>query len=123
MHVVSVALGGAIGAVCRYKLSEWVLRRAMVGFPLGTLMVNLVGCFFMGVLYASIGQADISQNIKLFLFAGLLGAFTTFSTYSIEIVSLFNAGQWRAALLSFVLHNLLGITLGFAGYWVMKQVV
>jgi CrcB protein len=88
-----VAVGGAVGAVMRYWLSIAVARIAGVAFPVGTLIVNVLGCLAMGVLFAVIVERGQPAAWRALLMSGLLGGFTTFSAFSIETVSLFESGE------------------------------
>lgn len=90
-----VAVGGALGAALRYLIGEWV---AQDGFPYATLGVNLVGSLLLGVLTVSVAQHLISTNLALLLATGVLGAFTTMSTFSVETVTLFDQGESTVAL-------------------------
>lgn len=88
---VSVAVGGALGALSRYHLSAWILSRSVGLFPYGTFTVNILGCFFIGLLYP-LGD-NLSPQSRVFLSSGFLGAFTTFSTFSLETIELFMSEQ------------------------------
>ena len=91
-----IAGGGAIGALSRYALGGLIQGRVAGDFPIGTLLVNLLGCFAFGLLFGWIGIST-SHGLRGFLFTGLLGGFTTFSTFGFETVNLMQRGQQGAA--------------------------
>jgi fluoride exporter len=94
--VLMVALGGAVGAVARFGLSRWVMQVTAGGYPWGTLVVNVLGSLLIGVLFIVLQQQ--SEAIRLMLIAGFLGALTTFSTFSLEVVLLLESGNWSGAM-------------------------
>jgi CrcB protein len=97
--LLAVAAGGALGAVLRYAVSTGVQRWLGAGFPWGTLTVNALGSLLMGVLYVLLTErTSASPATRAFLVVGLLGAFTTFSTFSIETLTLVEAGRQLRAL-------------------------
>jgi len=109
MNVLAVGLGGAIGAVLRYLLGQAIPRLAG-GFPLSTFCVNIVGCFAIGVIVALAGRnSGIDPRLVLFLQTGICGGFTTFSTFSLETVSLMDEGKIPLALLYLCASVMLGI--------------
>lgn len=115
-NVFMVALGGSIGAVLRYLtlLSTQFLKQK-TAIPLGTLLVNVLGCLIIGFL-ATLGTQTkwISAEARNFLIVGILGAYTTFSTFGYESVSLLETGfKWQ-----FAANILLQIGLGFAAVWI-----
>lgn len=97
--VLAVALGGALGAVARYGLNEAAIRLFGVAFPWGTLAVNVVGSVTMGVLIELMALVwSPGPEVRAFLVVGVLGAFTTFSTFSLDAVVLAQRGEaWAAA--------------------------
>ena len=103
MQVLLVALGGALGSVARYGVGFAAARWMGLGFPWGTLTVNIVGGFAMGLLAARIGPAQ--ENLRLLLGVGILGGFTTFSAFSLETVRLMEQGPTPAML--YVLASLI----------------
>ncbi len=116
--VMLVAVGGALGSVARYALSGWVLRQATEGrFPLGTFVVNVLGCLVIGVLAGFAADEDVfSAEARVFLFTGTIGGFTTFSAFGLETFSLLRRGEvWLAGsyVLLSVLVGLLALWLGF----------
>ena len=109
-----IAAGGATGALMRYWLSNGIYALLGRGFPYGTLTVNVVGSLFMGFLYVfMIERMDVGVEWRAALMIGLLGAFTTFSTFSIETLNLLESGeQLKAAM-----NILLSVTLCILGCW------
>lgn len=93
-----VALGGAIGSMGRYGISL-LLVNATKSFPFATLTVNIVGSFLLGLLVMSQQQQQLGQHGFLLLGVGVLGAFTTFSTFSVEVILLAQQGEWVKAVL------------------------
>ncbi len=114
--LLQVALGGAFGAVGRYLMGVAIVRLMGHGFPWGTLAVNVVGSFLMGVLVVLLGQFN-GTRISSFLIPGFLGGFTTFSAFSLDAMTLYERGQVGAAagyVLASVLLSLAGIGAGLA---------
>ena len=97
MTLAYVALGGALGALARYGISGWVYDRMGETFPWGTVVVNVLGCLALGAVVRWLQVSDVSPEVRPFLTIGLLGAFTTFSTFSYETVALLQEGQWLRA--------------------------
>ena len=96
--VFAVACGGAIGAMGRYFISNYFQTVAGNTFPLGTLTVNVLGCAILGVLFAALSSVWApSQEIRAFLTVGMMGAFTTFSAFSLEVVLMIERAQWVLA--------------------------
>ena len=95
--LLAVALGGAVGALARYGVSTAVAAAFGPRFPLGTLVANVAGSFAMGWLFALFAErVHVSPEMRLLVMTGLLGAFTTFSTFSVETLALLQAGRWLA---------------------------
>ena len=101
---IAVALGGAIGALLRFYVSETVSSE---GFPWATLTVNLVGSLLLGVMTAAVAASTLSETQALLLGTGILGAFTTLSTFSVETATLYDEEQW-SALLGYIASSALG---------------
>ncbi|HEU5088564.1 MAG TPA: fluoride efflux transporter CrcB, partial [Roseiflexaceae bacterium] len=94
LNLVVIALGAAIGANLRYGLSLWAAQRWGAAFPYGTLMINVIGSFVIGlVLVLATSRITLSEPARLLLVTGLLGGFTTFSSFSFETYSLVTAGS------------------------------
>ena len=93
-NILLVAFGGALGSVARYLVNVWSVRLAGVNFPWGTLTVNLVGSFMIGLFAEMIARKfDASAEMRIFLITGVLGGFTTFSAFSLDAVSLITRGD------------------------------
>ncbi|GIU26326.1 fluoride efflux transporter CrcB [Shewanella schlegeliana] len=103
-NVLFVALGGSIGAVFRYLISLLMLQVFGSGFPFGTLVVNILGSFLMGVIFALGQVSELSPEIKAFIGVGMLGALTTFSTFSNETLLLMQEGELVKAVLNVVVN-------------------
>lgn len=117
-NVLLVAVGGGLGSVCRYLLAGYVLHRTPnLSFPLGTFLVNVAGCFGVGVLGGLVVKYDLlSPDVRVFLFTGIAGGFTTFSAFGLESFHLLRRGEvWvAAAYVAFsVLVGLLAVWVGF----------
>ena len=116
--ILWVGLGGFLGSIGRYLLSEYVqyLMRGRV-FPYGTLVVNLIGCLGIGFLSQWVGTRGLlSPEIRLFVFVGLLGGFTTFSTFGNETMNLWQSGDSAAAFANIVVHVALGLGAAWLGH-------
>jgi CrcB protein len=110
LNLLAIAVGGALGSVARYLLSTFVLRVSGTLFPLGTFVVNVIGC----LVFATTQRAAISPTTRLFLLTGVLGGFTTFSSYAFESFLLVRDGQMAWAAI-----NIAGqVIAGLAGMWV-----
>ncbi len=107
--------GGALGSLARYLLSGWVQSKTGLLFPMGTLVVNLAGCFLAGLLWGLFEEGGMTSNLRVFVFIGLLGGFTTFSTFGLESVNLLRDGDWKAGLINVMANNAGGLLLAFAG--------
>ena len=127
MRMGLLAGGGALGTLCRYGLSGLVQDRATTAakavFPWGTLAVNLIGCFVIGLLWALGEESRFSPRTQLFLFLGLLGGFTTFSSYALESVSLLRGGALLWAAGNVLASNFLGLALTFGGLFLGRWIV
>ncbi len=114
---LAIALGGAGGAMSRFWVMTQTTHWLGKGFPYGTLLVNVIGSFVLGFLSIFLVQKlHVSEALKLAIMVGFLGSFTTFSTFSLDVLNAFNTGQSLKAVLyivSSVLTSLLGVYLGY----------
>ncbi|MGI9554039.1 MAG: fluoride efflux transporter CrcB [Thermodesulfobacteriota bacterium] len=120
INIILISIGGAVGALSRYTLTNLISREFQSNFPLGTLGVNLLGCFIIGIAWQFSEHFAIAKNVRLFFFVGLLGAFTTFSTFGLESLHLFKDGHVKSAVLNIFLNNILGIILVLLGIFVYR---
>ncbi|GMU81836.1 MAG: putative fluoride ion transporter CrcB [Planctomycetota bacterium] len=109
--------GSGLGGVCRYLLAGWTQRWAGAAFPLGTLLVNLTGCLLIGFLTAALaGRWLVREEYRLALTIGVLGGFTTFSSFGLETFALLNDGQYARAALNVGGSVVLGLVAVWIGY-------
>jgi len=104
-----LAAAGACGAVARYALAGIVQRATPVDFPLGTLAVNVLGCFLFGVIWTLGDRLLISGETRFLILTGFMGAFTTFSTFAFETSGMLDDSQWWLAVGNLAAHNGLGV--------------
>jgi CrcB protein len=115
MNLLFVALGGSAGAIARYCLGTFINSNVNAQFPYGTLFVNVTGSFVIGFLFAMFERLSLPNELKLLLITGFLGAYTTFSSYSLETVRLAMEGKMSVALVNFLLNNGLCLACTVAG--------
>lgn len=114
MNIIAVGIGGFFGAILRYSIGK--VMPSPSGFPFGTLMINLLGCLFLAWFFTiSAKKWKINPNLKLAIGSGFTGAFTTFSTFSVETLNLIKNHQYVFAILYLLLSILGGITLALFG--------
>ena len=99
MKMLLVAMGGAVGSMARYQIGAMVLARTETwAFPLGTFIVNVLGCLIAGILIGVAEYRDfLTLEMRLLIFTGFLGGFTTFSAFGVETVALIERGQYAVA--------------------------
>ena len=121
-----ISAGGILGTCSRYlvfiytdsfgeKIFPWIKI-----FPLGTLLVNSFGCLAAGFLWAMFSSLGFIKSYRLFCFVGFLGAFTTFSAYSLDTVSLFFEGKFKLGILNILLNNILSLVFVILGFWTAR---
>jgi len=115
-----IGIGSFFGGVFRYLLSLLIQTKITTNFPLGTLAVNIIGCFFIGIVLGIFEKGQISHEWKLFLATGLLGGFTTFSAFSGETFMLFREGYIGYALIYILASVLLGLLATYLAYSLTK---
>ena len=121
-QVLAIATGGAAGALLRFWMSQGVYQLFGRGFPYGTLAVNVLGSFLMGLLFVYLlDRSHIAPEWRAAILIGLLGAFTTFSTFSIETLNLFEQGEQLKALMNAVLSVVLCLFATWLGVIIGRQ--
>lgn len=116
-----VILGSAVGGATRFITSELIKRKIPMKFPIGTFLVNILGCFLIGVVYAYTSKnADNSPQLKLLLATGFCGGFTTFSAFSAENMDLLKSGNHITAVVYILTSVTLGILATVAGNYTFK---
>lgn len=121
--MLMISLGAAVGANLRYGLSFWAAQQWGVSFPYGTLLVNVLGSFCIGMLLEYIGTYPGSAQWRAPLVTGLLGSLTTFSTFSFETYQLMMQGSWLWAGLNVVGSIILGLCAVFLGVGLVRLIV
>ncbi len=122
--LLAIAAGGAVGAIARYYVTGQILRLVGTGFPLGTLLVNVLGSFVMGGLVElMILRWNVGAEFRSFLTVGVLGAFTTFSAFSLDFAVLVERGALSVAALYAVLSVILSIGGLFAGIYLIRGIL
>jgi len=119
--LLSVAIGGGIGAVARFLLSAYLNKIFGATFPVGTLGVNIIGSFLIGFLFLYF-ENIISVNLKAFLITGVLGALTTFSTFSLETILMVENGLYLKALLNIFLNVTFSLIATILGMVLFKKI-
>ncbi|MDD9301761.1 MAG: fluoride efflux transporter CrcB [Desulfobacter sp.] len=124
IKIAMVGLGGALGAICRYMVYETCLIMVKEAWlPLGTLIVNILGCFLIGFLGGIAETRDLfSPELRALIFVGFLGGFTTFSTFGYESFFFIRNGQAEMAAINVALQLTLGILGVWAGFTLAKLV-
>ena len=114
--VLLVGLGGAIGSIARYLVGLLCKDITGISFPINTFLVNMIGCFCIGLLSFQLTKNTDPDNLRLFAIVGVLGGFTTFSSFSIEVINMFREKFVVQALLYVLVSNVLGIFAAYMGY-------
>jgi CrcB protein len=120
MILLLIAVGGAAGSVLRYLIGGRIQHFAPHGFPLGTLFVNVVGCFLIGIFVRQFMNIQTHNYLRALLMVGFCGGFTTFSAFSMETVGLIEGGEYPRAIAYITLSVLLCLIATFAGMNVVR---
>lgn len=123
LNILVIALGAAIGANLRYGVSLWAAQRWGASFPYGTLLVNVIGSFVIGIVLAlAATRLTLSEPLRLLIVTGLLGGFTTFSSLSYETYALLANGSWSMAGVYLLGSFTLGLAAVFLGVGVARLI-
>lgn len=123
IKVLILITGGAIGSALRYWVSMWVQRSMLYSFPFGILSVNVIGSFLIGFCWSLAEDHNFSVNTRAFLFTGLFGGFTTFSSFALDTMSLMKTGDYKLAFINILASNILGLIAVFLGLLLGKNVL
>jgi CrcB protein len=116
-----VGLAGLVGTLARYVMSVWIDDRLSQTFPVGTLAVNLLGCFLAGFLFHLTEQKyQLDAVVRTAIFVGFLGGFTTFSSYALQTVNMVRDGSVLLAGANVIISNVAGLLLVWAGYALVR---
>lgn len=116
LKLTLIFVGSGVGGILRYAVAGFVQNLWRPTFPLGTLIVNLSGCLAIGFLATALSGSLVREEYRIAILIGVLGGYTTFSTFGRETLSLLQDGQWLAAVVNILLSNLLGLIGVWAGW-------
>jgi len=118
--LLAIGTGSFIGGIFRYLLSQFIQARFLSAFPYGTLFVNIIGCFLIGLVFGLADRGNLTQEWRLIIATGFIGGFTTFSAFSNETVSMLRDGQLGYALVYIIASVVLGLMATFIGISIIK---
>ena len=121
LKVIIVGFGGFFGSIFRYLI--YLLSNNLIGysFPFGTILVNVLGCFLIGLIYQIFSDTiSLSDNLKLFMTIGFLGGFTTFSAFSLDVFLLYQSNSKLAAIIYIFITLVLSLLAMLGGMWIFK---
>ena len=122
-EILAIMLGGGLGATSRHGVHIFVHRFAAGNFPVGTITVNMLGSFFIGLCGALLEHYKVAAEYRLFLLTGFFGSFTTFSTFARDKAELLKVGDVKTVIVYVLTSNILGVLLVFAGYFLAQHII
>ena len=123
MKYILLIAGGAAGTLARYAVSGIAYRYFDGSFPYGTMIINVTGSFIVGLVWAFIEQGAVSASTRTFIVIGILGGFTTFSTYAVETVNMLRVGAIKSGVLNILLNNILSLMMVVTGFIIAKGIM
>jgi CrcB protein len=118
--LLAIGVGSFIGGISRYLITLFIQNKFLSAFPYGTFVVNIIGCFLIGTVYALSEKGNINAEWRIFLATGILGGFTTFSSFSNESVSMLRDGQYWHVFAYVGFSVIVGLAATFAGISFIK---
>ena len=118
--VLLVGLGSFIGGISRYLVTLFIQNKFLSSFPYGTLVVNITGCFLIGVIYGFSDRGSMNAEWRIFFATGIMGGFTTFSSFSNETVGMLRDAQYWPAFSYLALSVIIGLAATFGGISLIK---
>lgn len=123
-RILLIGLGGAVGTIARYQLDGWVQRKLGAAFPYGTLAVNVLGSFLIaGIMYVGLRTEVLPPTVRIALTTGVIGGFTTYSTFNYETLRFLQGGAWGAGLLNLIVTVLGCLIAGLLGWTAGRMIV
>ena len=116
-EIIYIFIGGGLGSICRYLITEITPKYYKKDFPLGTFIANIIGCFVIGALFATISS---NTNLSALLITGFCGGFTTFSSFSKEVFQFLHNKKLKLAFIYVITSSIFGIFAVLSGYWIME---
>ena len=123
MVFLAVFFGGGIGSLSRYLLGKYINNYSNTLFPLGTFLVNIIGCFVIGFLFTTFEEIIVSREIRLILITGFLGGFTTFSSFGLETINLLKGNEISHAIMNVFFNIIIGLTFVILGMLLAALVI
>lgn len=123
MTYIALIIGGSLGTLSRYFVGYYCNAHFGMTFPYGTFLVNIIGSFLIGIFFALSEPFNISHTMRLFIFTGFFGGFTTFSAFSLDTMHLVQSQNYKSAFLYVFGTNIIGLALVFLGYYLIKTVI
>jgi len=115
-NIIMLIIGGALGATARFTISQFIDKHFTTQFPVGIFIVNIIGCFFIGLIMSLLqNKFQLNEVFRFFLVIGFLGSLTTFSTFAFDNFNLFNMKNFTFLFLNLFVTNFLGIIMVFLG--------
>ncbi|MEO6682577.1 MAG: fluoride efflux transporter CrcB [Ginsengibacter sp.] len=120
--ILLIGFGSFIGGVSRYLVTLFIQNKYLSSFPFGTMAVNIIGCFLIGLVYGLSDKGTFNAEWRIFLATGILGGFTTFSSFSHETITLLREEHYLYAFANVGLSIILGLTATIAGILLIKNI-